>query len=167
MNEQEIGNAEDWTTTQGLTFNTPCDQPTIYAIDAYDLAAGPSDLAALMASINHCGEYILTGNHWKCEQYGDDGPPTGWKSATFDDDSWNNAQPIGGNGASPWGLRPDISPEAKWIWTADPLGHEHVYCRHLSQHIHLDCPAAQARYWQDYRVGSQSINRSLSRRCLS
>ena len=151
VNEQEIGSAEDWYTTQGLTFTASCDTPTIYAIDAYDLASGPSDRAALLASINHCGESILTGNHWKCEQFGDDGPPAGWKSAGFDDSSWNNAGVTGGNGAAPWGLRPDISVESQWIWTADPLGHEHVYCRYLSHHVHLDCPAAQARYWQDYR----------------
>jgi hypothetical protein len=151
VNEQEIGDAEDWYTTQGLTFTASCDAPTIYAIDAYDLAAGPSDRAALISSINHCGETILTGNHWKCEQFGDDGPPDGWMSADFDDSTWNNAGVTGGNGANPWGLRPDISTEAQWIWTADPLGHEHVYCRFLSHHTHLDCPAAQARYWQDYR----------------
>jgi hypothetical protein len=151
LTEVEIGTAEDWTQTQGLTFTASCDTPTIYAIDAYDLAAGPSDRAALLASINHCGESILTGNHWKCEQYGDDGPPDHWMSADFDDSAWNNAGVTGGNGANPWGLRPDISPEAQWIWTADPLGHEHVYCRYLSHHQHLDCPAAQARYWQDYR----------------
>ena len=151
VNEEAIGDAEDWYTTQGLTFTASCDTPTIYAIDAYDLAAGPSDRAALLASINHCGETILTGNHWKCEQYGDDGPPAGWMTAAFDDSGWNNAGVTGGNGANPWGLRPDISPEAQWIWTADPLGHEHVYCRYLSHHVHLDCPAAQARYWQDYR----------------
>ena len=151
VNEQEVGSAENWYDTQGLTFTASCDQPTIYAIDAYDLAAGPSDRAALIASINHCGESILTGSHWKCEQYGDDGPPAGWKGANFDDSAWNNAGTNGGNGAGPWGLRPDISPESSWIWTADPLGHEHVYCRYLSNHQHRDCPAAQARYWQDYR----------------
>ena len=151
VNEQEIGTAEDWTQTQGLTFTASCDTPTIYAIDAYDFAAGPSDRAALLASINHCGESILTGNHWKCEQFGDDGPPAGWMTAGFDDSTWNNAGVTGGNGAAPWGLRPDISTESQWIWTADALGHEHVYCRFLSNHVHLDCPAAQARYWQDYR----------------
>ncbi len=41
--------------------------------------------------------------------------------------------------------------EAQWIWSADPNGHDHVYCRYLSHHQPLNCPAAQARYWQDYR----------------
>ena len=33
----------------------------------------------------------------------------------------------------------------------DGNGHDHVYCRYVSKHKPLDCPAAQARYWSDYR----------------
>ena len=154
VNEQDIGDAEDYTAVQGLTFTASCDTPTIYAIDAYDT----NGIASLIASIDHCGELIVTHNNWKCEQFGDDGPPAGWKSATFDDSTWNNAGIAGGNGAAPWGFRADVSGESQWIWTADPNGHDHVYCRYLSHHVPLNCPAAQARYWQDYRDVSADHN---------
>jgi hypothetical protein len=104
VNEEEIGHAEDYRAVQGLTFTATCDTPTIYAIDAYDTGG----IASLIASIDHCGELILTHNNWKCEQFGEDGPPAGWKSATFDDSTWNNAGIAGGNGANPWGFRADV-----------------------------------------------------------
>ena len=147
VNEEEIGSHEDWRTVQGHTFTASCDTPTIYAIDAYDTGG----VASVIAQINHCGEMVLTSSAWKCEQFGEDGPPSDWKSASFDDSRWNQAGVAGGNGVNPWGLRQDVSGESQWIWTADPNGHDHVYCRYLSHHHARDCPAAQARYWQDYR----------------
>ena len=68
----------------------------------------------------------------------------------YDDSLWPEAGDAGGNGAAPWGQRDQISSEARWIWTQDATGHDQSYCRYVSHHIHLDCPAAQARYWKDY-----------------
>ena len=30
------------------------------------------------------------------------------------------------------------------------VGHNDAYCRFVSHHTVLDCPAAQSRYWNDY-----------------
>ena len=147
INGKNVGSAEDYTTVQGHTFTEACTAPTIYAIDAYDTGG----VASLLFEANHCGELILSSSSWKCEQFGNDDPPDGWTTIDFDDSTWNAAGDAGDNGADPWGFRQDISQEAHWIWTADPNGHDHVYCRYKSTHVPLDCPAAQARYWQDYR----------------
>ena len=47
-------------------------------------------------------------------------------------------------------MRPDISPEADWIWTPDENDHDHVFCRFVQSNSEVNCPAAQARYWSDY-----------------
>eukprot|EP01051_Picozoa_sp_SAG22_P009515 SAG22_NODE_798_length_7130_cov_4.576732_7_plen_272_part_00 len=80
-----------------------------------------------------------------------DGPPDGWTTAAFDDTLWPAAGDAGDNGVQPWGRRRDVSDEAHWIWSQDPNGHDHVYCRFTSTHTDLNCPAASARYWHDYR----------------
>jgi len=36
----------------------------------------------------------------------------------YDDKSWTPAYEIGPNGMQPWGMRPNIIPDAKWIWSA-------------------------------------------------
>ena len=56
----------------------------------------------------------------------------------------------GDNGVAPWGLRESISGEAHWIWTHDNDVHDTVYCRYVSNHVDIHCPAAAARYLRDY-----------------
>ena len=149
VNGQELGSAEDWTTTDTYTFTASCEQPTVYGIDCYDLDDG-AVYAAILADISHCGESIMTGTHWKCKSFGGEEPPDGWLNADFNDDDWPAAGDAGDNGVPPWGLRPSISSEAHWIWTHDMVGHNDAYCRFVSHHTVLDCPAAQSRYWNDY-----------------
>lgn len=112
---------------------------------------------SVIADFVHCGETIRTSTAWKCHQFGDAGAPDGWKTADFDDSAWPDAGDVGDNGVEPWGHRVDISGEAHWIWTQDSRGHDQIYCRYVSQHHHLDCPAAQARYWTDYPVPSTQL----------
>ena len=88
-----------------------------------------------------CGTYVT---------YKDGSKSKEWLGATYDDSGWPAAYDAGDNGVSPWGLRSDISGEAHWIWTHDPDAHDAVYCRYVSYHKDIDCPAAQARYLRDY-----------------
>ena len=148
INEKEVGQGDDYTKVQAHTFTASCDTPTVYAIDGTDTGG----IASLMLDVNHCGEAILSSTAWKCNQFDDGNPlPKDWKSVGFDDSAWPSAGDAGDNGVQPWGRRLDISDEAHWMWTQDPNGHDHVYCRYVSQHKPLNCPAASARYWADYR----------------
>ena len=88
-----------------------------------------------------CGSYIV---------YKDGHESTAWQQADFDDSAWPTALDGGDNGVPPWGLRSDISGEAHWIWTHDNDEHDKVYCRFVSNHIDIHCPAAAARYLRDY-----------------
>ena len=152
-----LGGSNDWTVTDRYTFEADCDSSTTYGIDAYD----EGGVASIIGSIHHCGEDISTGNHWKCMPKCDDGgrgvdgnygctAAQNWHTEDgIDDWWWAAATDAGDNGAAPWGHRPDISGEAHWIWSADSDGHDKVRCRYVSQHKPIDCPAAQARYWQE------------------
>ena len=122
INEAEVGSSENWFDTDTYTFEASCDQPTVYAIDAYDTGG----LAASLMEATHCGEMILSGSKWKCHQFGSGDTPADWKSATFDDSAWPVAGDGGDNGVSPWGMRADVSGEAHWMWTQDPDGHDQV-----------------------------------------
>jgi hypothetical protein len=91
--------------------------------------------------LNNCGgilasmtdDYMITGSDWKCtaQSY------QGWFSLGFDDTEWPIAFPIGGNGVIPVcpNLRqfPDISANAKWIWTQHYLDNgmrdDVIFCR--------------------------------------
>eukprot|EP01052_Picozoa_sp_SAG31_P009328 SAG31_NODE_487_length_14980_cov_9.526376_21_plen_162_part_00 len=97
VNEQEVGTAEDYTRVQAYTFEADCDTPTVYAIDAYDTGG----IASVIASVDHCGEKIITSAAWKCHQFGDAGPPDDWKSLDFDDSLWPEAGDAGDNGVAP------------------------------------------------------------------
>jgi hypothetical protein len=145
INGKDYARHNDWTHTDAVSFKVPCNTPTVYAISAADSGG----IASILGEFNHCGELILTGTQWKCEAM--TSPPKGWTSVNFDDSKWNNAGDMGDNGVKPWGQRRDISGEAHWIWSKDPNGHDKVFCRYVSNHKPLDCPAAQGRYWQDYR----------------
>ena len=101
INEKEVGSSENWFDTDVYTFDESCDQPTVYAIDAYDTGG----TAASIMEAEHCGELIVSGNKWKCHQFGADDPPDSWKSVTFDDSEWPVAGDAGDNGVAPWGMR--------------------------------------------------------------
>jgi hypothetical protein len=127
---QNIGSASDWTTTQGLTFTETCDSPTIYAIDALDFAESASDVAAMLFQINHCGELLISGDHWKCAEFGDEDPPKDWKSATFDDSSWAQAGVTGGNGVI------KNAPCPIQFWSAKCLNCSIVTRAHVPRQVH-------------------------------
>ena len=170
VNDEHIGSGNDWTTTDRFTFEASCDENTVYGIDAYD----EGGIASILGTIYHCGEMILTSSAWKCAPLcqdpctvGADGQETcGTGIATvgctdttfwtqpdgelFHDRYWAPAADAGDNGVGPWGHRPDVSGEAHWIWSADSDGHDEVRCRYETSHQAIECPAAQARYWQDY-----------------
>jgi len=166
-----IGAGNDWTQTDRFVFQSSCDTPTVYGIDAYDQGG----IASILGTIYHCDEMILTSSAWKCAPrcdaactQGADGgdvdsacegvdqvgctDSTHWTDpagVTFDDWWWTDAADAGDNGALPWGHRPDVSGEAHWIWSADADGHDEVRCRYETSHTVLNCPAAQSRYWED------------------
>ena len=170
VNDQLIGSGNEWQQTQRFEFDAPCDTNTVYGIDAYD----EGGIASIIGTIYHCDEMILTSSAWKCaprceqpctidasgvETCGTGIETVGCTDTTFwtapngphfDDSYWPPAADAGDNGVLPWGHRPDISGEAHWIWSADPDAHDSVRCRYESAHRPIDCPAAQARYWQDY-----------------
>ena len=57
---------------------------------------------------------------------------SGWELPDYDDTMWTVADVIGLNGMSPWGMRPGISEQAKWIWAPGlPRGDATVYCRKM------------------------------------
>ena len=72
--------------------------------------------------------YLLSGNSWKCSNVFKET----WEQPTFDDSAWPAAYAYGYNSISLYGLRPQISPSAQWIWTSSYLGHRSdspIYCR--------------------------------------
>ena len=69
----------------------------------------------------------ITDSSWKCSS---DIPPSGWRLPDYDDNIWTDADVLVHNGMSPWGMRPGISKQAKWIWAPGlPRGDATVYCR--------------------------------------
>ena len=75
---------------------------------------------------------------------------TYWEHSGFDDRGWEQAADLGVNGVAPWFHRPVISNAAHWIWTAQPTGHDRVFCRYTKPNGAINCPAAQAAYKQDH-----------------
>jgi hypothetical protein len=68
----------------------------------------------------------------------------------FDDSKWAAASDMGVNGVSPWFHRKGISDKAHWIWSSEPNMHDHVFCRFVQPNTEMNCPAAQAKYLDDY-----------------
>ncbi len=56
-----------------------------------------------------------------------------WHQVNYDDRAWTSAYEIGNNGMAPWGLRPNIAPDAKWIWSSAVRGSS----RSISKYFHL------------------------------
>ena len=124
---------------------------TILLLTLNSQAYDTGGVASILGQIDHCGEEISTGINWRCTVFPGNVAPAGWSSnLTFDDSVWPPAASLGKNGVAPWGKRGDITDKASWIWDADANGHNHVFCRYVSYHKPLDCPAAQGRYWADY-----------------
>ena len=100
-----------------------------------------------------------------------------WDNAGFNDEKWPSAADLGPNGVAPWFKRPGISPNAHWIWTADAganggfstnihtnikdhsgsigntgtgEGDGNIFCRFTQPNQEINCPAAQARYYEDH-----------------
>ena len=103
----------------------------MYAIHGID-TGGP---AAIIASVENCGQTTITSPAWKCTA---DEPSDGWTGQNFDDSSWDVAIQGGLNGASPWGVRPGIGMDAHWIWAHNLQGTDEVWCRELQERC-SDC----------------------------
>ena len=81
-----------------------------------------------------------------------------WENAGYDDSAWEAAADLGHNGVAPWYKRPQISEEAKWIWSPDAQEADHVFCRFVQPNGDINCHAAQSQYWDDYpHVKAQSF----------
>ena len=63
INGQQIGSGESWVDTDEYTFDAPCDQPTVYGIEGYDLGG----IASVIMEATHCGEQVRTDTRWKCQ----------------------------------------------------------------------------------------------------
>ena len=112
-------NCNDWKLTKLFSFPPGVHQVSISYGDDGMSSAG------VLSSID---DVQITGSPWKgTSQYF-----YKWMPADFDDSSWPGTVDIGNNGMDPWGSRPGISSNAKWIWTSNNvnLGADAlVYCR--------------------------------------
>jgi hypothetical protein len=160
VNGLVIGTGSAWTHTSAYTFVAPCSANTVFAIEAENAGGQP----ALLMESSHCGTTFQTGRRWRCSPLRYDG----WHLPGFDDSEWPSATDGGTNGGAPWAKRPQISGAAHWIWTTDPMQefgprtasqvqfdlpahHTKVFCRFISVNQPLNCPAARAKYYDDYR----------------
>ena len=120
-------NCSDWKSTKFFSFPPGARQVAISCGDDGISSVG------VLASVD---DVHITGAAWKCtSQYF-----YKWESADFDDSSWSGAAVIGNNGMVPWGSRPSISANAKWIWTSknvNPGADTLVYCR-STRKLHFD-----------------------------
>jgi hypothetical protein len=37
------------------------------------------------------------------------------------------------------------------MWTPDPNGHDHVFCRYVASNTEINCDAAEDQYFTDYQ----------------
>eukprot|EP01051_Picozoa_sp_SAG22_P017075 SAG22_NODE_2551_length_2454_cov_1.402548_3_plen_353_part_01 len=88
-----------------------------------------------------------------------------WEMPGFDDRSWESAADLGANGIAPWRRRHSISNKAHWIWSSDPVNHDHIFCRFTEPNTEMNCPAAQSAYLQVRQRGVLSFRGSGH--CLS
>ena len=148
VNGNLVGFAHDWTTTQALMFNAPCEIATVYAIEGFDEGLA-NDIGALIATLNHCGQTYQTSAEWRCSN--DEQPGLGWTRDSFDDSRWPRATVHGTNSQfTAWKTLLQISPSARWIWTADYTLDDHIYCRLKVHHQVSNCNLANRQYWSDY-----------------
>merc|ERR1719460_426383 len=81
------------------------------------------DVAGILASTT---TGLKTGSGWQCSSvYAD-----GWNLPGFDDphNNFADALTFGNNGHAPWGVRPEISTDAEWIWPYTSKV-DKAYCR--------------------------------------
>jgi hypothetical protein len=130
------------------------DGPLVVAIEGRSMAG----VGALLVNINVNGEDHPSSSAWRCTtptpdkpdpdrwldmQIWENGPPPGedWNLPLFDDADWPQAIEHAAVGGGPWATVGALSPitppagadyfptTAKWIWTADNVDHNNVYCR--------------------------------------
>eukprot|EP01052_Picozoa_sp_SAG31_P009319 SAG31_NODE_487_length_14980_cov_9.526376_12_plen_150_part_00 len=111
-------------------------------------------------ALAHKLEVITTSKKWKCTASDSTNAatiPSSWKSATFDDSSWEVATSYGRNSdvdnywQTHMGRAVDgVASDAHWIWTSDGTGHNDIFCRTVSAHVPQDCAVAARRYFSDY-----------------
>jgi hypothetical protein len=127
FNGRLIGTTKQWTQTGIFKFSAPCGTPGVLAIHGKD-TGGP---AAILASWTHCGVTTKTDLGCKCTSKAQ----KNWNQLTFDDSQWTAPSDAGINGADPWGGKPKIDPQARWIWSGDNFDTNEAYCRCTEGHL--------------------------------
>ena len=87
--------------TDEYTFDAPCDQPTVYAIEGYDLGG----IASVIMEATHCGEQVRTDTRWKC-QHSREAPRTYCSNACREGQDSATCRNLGNNYLRPgtnWG----------------------------------------------------------------
>jgi len=101
-----LSTSADWTQTKVAKLPR---RSRVIAVKVTDTGVA----AGLLASAT--GDYLLTDENWLVS----DTLVDGWNKPNFDDSKWTKATPQGNHGVQPWGTRPQISSNAKWIWNKD------------------------------------------------
>ena len=164
VNGRMIGSGLQSARTDTHTFYASCEDTTSYAVDISARGGYPS----VILEIVHCGHTIRSDRSqgWHCRgrfsanELAD--PDPAWSGPFYQEDTryWKPPVDGGANGAGPWGTRKAISPEARWMWSSDPITAEagsaadspnhRLKCRKTTNHPVPDCPSARARYLADY-----------------
>lgn len=158
VNGREVGSGSQSTHTDTHTFYASCEDTTAYAVDISATGGSPS----VILEIVHCGHTIRSDRSqgWHCQgrfsttELAD--PDPAWSGPYYQEDTSRWKPPVdgGANGAGPWGIRRNLSPQARWMWSSDPLRDEdsihRLKCRKTTNHAVPDCPSARARYLKDY-----------------
>jgi PEP-CTERM motif len=134
-----VGSDNNWTTTETYNFNLP-DTDYIYVVTQSDLAVAQGFLAQF-TNLNTNERFYSQDVQWQVTATGNYGfaPYNGSASAftelnnqlalanlgTNPSNGWVATTAGNANGASPWGLRPNIDAAAEWVWynsnnTVDP-----------------------------------------------
>lgn len=114
-----FGAGNDWGTT--LFASTALDDGTDYYL--HILAYDQGGIAAVL------GEFNLTAGHHFEDNTSTLLTNTNWWSGntTGFGNGYGMLTDVGGNGSSPWGYRPGISPDARWIWAGDAWNNDVSY----------------------------------------
>ena len=167
VNGRVVGSGSNWERTDTLTFYAPCENTTAYAIQVDASGGYPS----VILEIVHCGHTIRSDRQegWQCKGHFSASemadPDPAWSGPHYQGDPQQWRPPVdgGANGVAPWGIRQDISPQARWMWAADPIHtgpeqswarggdtNQRMKCRKTAKHAVPDCPEARDRYLADY-----------------
>ncbi|HEX5735104.1 MAG TPA: zinc-dependent metalloprotease family protein [Blastocatellia bacterium] len=111
--------------TQAQSYNLQLQQgKNVVAIKGIDLGGIGAVLAEVQVGATRMGSNVS----WKVSL----SAPANWADVNFDDSGWANASEVGPYGIGPWGIGVSGMPldtPAKWIWSADNIGHDVVYVR--------------------------------------